>query len=147
MFSNHAKPGQESRHNLTYWRGQSYLGIGPGAHGRVKINGALHSTEQISSPENWLRAVEKQGHAIRKMEKLSKKTQIEELLLMGLRLTDGLDRRRFIENTGVKIEEAVSKRALTDLRNIGLIELDADGLRVTKNGLLKLNSVISELIL
>lgn len=145
--SNHAKPGQESRHNLTYWRGQSYLGIGPGAHGRVKINGALHSTEQISSPENWLRAVEKQGHATRKMERLPKKTQIEELLLMGLRLTDGLNRRRFIENTGVKIEEAVSKRALTDLRNIGLIELDADGLRVTKNGLLKLNSVISKLIL
>jgi oxygen-independent coproporphyrinogen-3 oxidase len=81
------------------------------------------------------------------MERLPKKTQIEELLLMGLRLTDGLDRRRFMENTGLKIEEAVSRKALTALRNIGLIELDANGLRVTKNGLLKLNSVISKLLL
>ncbi len=145
--SNHAKPGQESRHNLTYWRGQSYIGIGPGAHGRLAINGARHSTEQISSPENWLRAVESQGHGTRKMEKLTKKIQIEEILLMGLRLTNGVEHRNFIENTGLKLEEAVSKRALTDLRNMGLIELDADGLRATENGLLKLNSVITKLIL
>jgi len=144
--SNHAKHGQESRHNLAYWRGQNYLGIGPGAHGRIRINGALHSTEQISSPEKWLRAVENQGHATRKMESLPKKVQIEELLMMGLRLTNGLDRRSFRENTGVKLEDAISEEKLTYLQHLELIELDTDGLRATESGLLKLNSVITSLI-
>ena len=144
--SNHSNPGQESRHNLAYWRGQSYLGIGPGAHGRIKIDGALYSTEQISSPENWLKAVENHGHATRKIERLSRKIQIEELLIMGLRLTNGLDRSTFSNNTGLNLEEAISKNNLTRLQDRGLVELDADGLRVTENGLLKLNSIITNLL-
>lgn len=141
--SNHAAIGQESRHNLTYWRGGDYVGIGPGAHGRLTIDGKRLQTEQIPGPANWLSAVAEKGNATRLSTTVSDTEQIEEFLLMGLRLAAGIDRDLFARITGRALDDCIDQAQLPALEAAGLVVADAQGLRATAAGLQRLNAIIA----
>lgn len=104
--SNHARPGAEARHNLVYWRGGSYIGVGPGAHGRIDVNGTRTATATHRHPETWLAAVETDGHGVAEREPLATDAQGDEYLLMGLRLTEGLDLDAYAARAGTPLDEA-----------------------------------------
>lgn len=144
--SNYALSGQESRHNLLYWRGGDYVGIGPGAHGRLTVSGQRHRTEQVPLPANWLTAIQESAHTTRVFEALSDPEYIIERLMMGLRLSDGVDRQLFREQTGKDLEEFLNGPKVNALQGAGLIELDERGLRATADGILRLNAVIEALV-
>ena len=146
-ISSHAKLGAECRHNLIYWRGGNYVGVGPGAHGRIAHgDGAVFATHQIHDPANWLAAVEKSGHGTGKRIPLAPEKRREELLLSGLRLAEGIDRARFRAQTGADIADAVDRAALRRLEDGGFMVLDARALRATAAGLQRLNAVLASLI-
>jgi len=151
--SNHAKPGFESRHNITYWTGGDYIGIGPGAHGRLTAlsttqgaMGVTRATHQIADPARWLDAVNANGHATAKVRELSRYERREELVLSGLRLTDGLDAVRFTRQCGQDLMSTLNANAVLDLLNAGLIVVDERGLRATDQGRLILNAIIARLL-
>ncbi len=139
--SNHARPGAESRHNLTYWRYGDYAGIGPGAHGR---RGGL-ATVRRKKPENWLAAVDRNGHGLESEEPLAQRTRATEALLMGLRLTEGIDLKRIEALAGG--EPMIDLRALDRLAEHGLVECTGEQLRVTEAGALLLDAILAELVL
>lgn len=117
-ISNHAAAGEESRHNLLYWRYGEYAGIGPGAHGRILINGVRHATTTERNPEAWAGRVETYGTGINSSTKLSDAEQADEMLLMGLRLAEGLDLDRLEALTGL----APGQGAIDDLVATGHLE-------------------------
>ena len=117
-ISNHARPGQESRHNMLYWRYGAYAGAGPGAHGRLVRNGMRISTATERNPEAWAALVEKQGHGFIEHDELSRTEAADEMLLMGLRLTEGLDLDELAELGGV----TPSAPILAELVALGLLE-------------------------
>ncbi|MGO4851764.1 radical SAM family heme chaperone HemW [Phaeovulum sp. W22_SRMD_FR3] len=141
--SNHAKTGSESRHNLIYWRYGDYAGIGPGAHGRLTLNGNRWATDTPKAPLAWLRQVETQGHGEAPREAVPLKDQAAEYLMMGLRLSEGLDRPRYEALAGAPL----SPRALGELQDLGMILVDAERIRATADGRAVLNAVIRELML
>ncbi len=138
--SNHARPGEESRHNLTYWRYGDYLGVGPGAHGR-RLGTASFRRKK---PENFLTAVARNGHGIESEEALAPETQATEALLMGLRLDEGVDLAAISARTG--ISRLVDDAAVARLSSLGLIER-GDRLRVTPAGMILLDRVLAEILL
>ena len=140
--SNHARPGAQSRHNLTYWRYRDYAGIGPGAHGR---RGGT-ATVRHKKPENWLSAVARNGHGTESEEPLAPAMRMAEAMLMGLRLAEGIDLARVAALGACPIEAAVDLRALATLAGEGLIERTGDRLRATAAGMLVLNAVIAALV-
>jgi putative oxygen-independent coproporphyrinogen III oxidase len=139
--SNYARPGSESRHNLIYWRYGDYAGIGPGAHGRLTSNTARHATECISTPGAWLKAVHA-GQAENHRAVLSGKDQAEEYLMMGLRLSEGIDPARY-HLLGAR---PLSDAKIKDLRDLGMLTVQDDRLCATLNGRAVLNAVIRELM-
>ena len=139
--SNHAKPGAESRHNLIYWRYGDYLGIGPGAHGRITLGDQRYATEQYKMPTAWLERAEI-GKAEKPRNPLSQTDQANEYLLMGLRITEGVDIARIETLAGTSIDAA----ALSHLTELDLLNQSATHLRTTPRGRLLLNSVIAELL-
>jgi oxygen-independent coproporphyrinogen-3 oxidase len=141
--SNYAQNGQESRHNLVYWRGGDYVGIGPGAHGRLTLVDGCRRTEQIPSPAGWLAAVTTDGHATRVLADNPPADRADELLMMGLRLTDGIDRALFERITGAPLDRSLDLAKVSALTEAGLIEADARGLRATAAGIQRLNAVIA----
>jgi putative oxygen-independent coproporphyrinogen III oxidase len=145
-ISNHARPGGESRHNLTYWRYGDYAGIGPGAHGRLTLDGRKFATRQRRAPETWLAAVERHGHGGEERLLLAPKERRQEMLMMGLRLAEGVDRARFAAETGGAIETALDAQALADLAEGGFVVLDQQGLRATAAGRQRLNAVLAALL-
>jgi len=145
-ISNHARPGAECRHNLVYWQGGDYVGIGPGAHGRLTIEATRIATRQHRAPEAWLAAVEADGHATREHRALEPEERREELLLMGLRLGAGLSRERFRAALGQEIEQALDPARLQRLVEGGFLVVDAGGIRTTSEGRLRLNAVLSALL-
>ncbi|MBB42587.1 MAG: coproporphyrinogen III oxidase [Rhodospirillaceae bacterium] len=145
-ISNHAREGAESRHNLNCWQGADYVGIGPGAHGRITIDKTCYETEQISSPENWLNSVKKNGHGTRRYKPIPHHDRTEEIIMTGLRLTKGLERSRFEAQTRCELEQIFNPRTLKILLDNSLLELDEMGMRATKEGQLKLNTVIASLL-
>jgi putative oxygen-independent coproporphyrinogen III oxidase len=141
-ISNHARPGAECRHNLVYWRGDEYAGIGPGAHGRLDINGLRHATATEKRPEAWLMRVEANGHGLVIDDVLSSAERADEFLLMGLRLAEGIDPRRYAALAG----RALDPRRIALLREEGAIMVEADGrLRVTQAGFPVLDAVVADL--
>jgi len=136
--SNHARPGAESRHNLTYWTYGEYVGVGPGAHGRR----GGQATVRAKKPENWLRSVAERGHGIAEQTAVPPREAAMEALLMGLRLARGIDTVRFEQRTSVKLADAVRADAVSGLAAEGLLVMDTSGLRVTSAGRLVLNSII-----
>ncbi len=144
--SNHAAPGAWARHNLTYWRGGDYVGVGPGAHGRVATGRRVVATRQIRSPESWLAAVERRGHGGRESVRLGAGARAREALMMGLRLREGVPRARFQARTGRSLETALVPGRLNPLVDGGFIELDAVGLRATAAGWRVLDAVLADLV-
>ncbi|NTF06103.1 coproporphyrinogen III oxidase [Agrobacterium rubi] len=140
--SNHAIPGAESRHNLTYWRYGDYAGIGPGAHGRLTKGGAKLATATERHPETWLDAVERDGHGILDQEMLGVEEQSDELLLMGLRLREGVDLARWSDLSGRDLDPDKEDFLLQH----GFIErIGNSRLRCTPSGMLILDSVVADL--
>jgi putative oxygen-independent coproporphyrinogen III oxidase len=140
--SNHARPGAECRHNLIYWRYGEYVGVGPGAHGRLVIDGARVATATEKQPEGWLERVESHGHGIVVEETLSREEQADELLLMGLRLAEGIDPARFAATAGRPLDaDRIAELCAQDL-----LEIDGSGrLRVTPAGFPLLDAVVADL--
>ena len=134
-ISNHARLGEESRHNLTYWRYGDYLGVGPGAHGRRE--GV--ATARAKKPENWLTRIDRDAQGIELEETLTPDTQQREALVMGLRLDEGLPR--------TVTDPAVDQAAVAKLSNLGLIEQTPERLRVTPQGMLLLDAILAEVAL
>ncbi len=145
-ISNHARPGDECRHNLVYWQGGDYAGIGPGAHGRLTLAGRRVATRQHRAPEAWLAAVEAEGHATRERRALPAEERRDELLMMGLRLAAGIPRERFRAAAGCEIEDSIPPPRLRPLIEGGFLELDACGLRATPAGRQRLNAVLARLL-
>ncbi len=150
-ISNHARPGAESRHNLTYWRYGDYVGIGPGAHGRLTLRtknggGDKIATRQHRAPEAWLAAVEARGHATRTREPVAPADRAAEMLMMGLRLAEGVARQAIIAEAGVDIESITDPAALRRLVEGGYLVLDDAALRATPDGRQRLNAVLAALL-
>ena len=141
-ISNHARAGAECKHNLVYWRGEEYAGIGPGAHGRLDLDGVRHAVATEKRPEAWLMRVEANGHGVITDDRLNSEERADEFLLMGLRLAEGIDPERYAELSG----RALDPRRITLLREQGAIVVDANGrLRVTKSGFPVLDAVVADL--
>lgn len=144
--SNHARPGAACRHNLTYWRHGDYVGIGPGAHGRLSRNPGIAATRQHRAPEIWLQQVEAAGHATRTDDLLPPAVVQEEILLMGLRLVDGIERAWFRARTGLELEQVLDPGRRQRLIDGGFLVLDSAGLRATHAGRQRLNAVLAMLL-
>lgn len=145
-ISNHARPGAESRHNLTYWRYGDYAGIGPGAHGRLTIGGRKLGTRAHRAPEAWLERVEAQGHGAHPDIEITPAEQRDELLMMGLRLTEGVSRDRLRARLGADIDGLIAPARLARLLDAGYLTLDSESLRATAAGLQRLNAVLAQLL-
>jgi oxygen-independent coproporphyrinogen-3 oxidase len=145
-ISNYARPGGESRHNLTYWRYGDYVGIGPGAHGRLAINGEKHAFRQHRAPEAWLDAVERQGHATRTDLSIEPEERFAEMAMMGLRLREGLRRARIWEETGAPLERWIDWAALERLVQGGFLAIDDERLVATAAGRQRLDAVLAALL-
>jgi putative oxygen-independent coproporphyrinogen III oxidase len=140
-ISNHARPGAECRHNLVYWRYHEYAGIGPGAHGRLLVDGTRHATATEKRPEAWLMRVEANGHGVTADETLLRSEQADEFLLMGLRLAEGIDPQRYTALSGHTLDEG----RIAMLGGEGLIETVDGRLRVTRAGFPLLDAVVADL--
>ena len=144
-ISNHARPGSECRHNLAYWRYEDYVGIGPGAHGRLSRAGAKFATRQYRLPEKWLATVETEGTGLEETAAIDRETATEEMLMMGLRLVEGISRERLTQVSG-RDAETVLGRNLTPLIEGGFLTLDAERLAATPAGRQRLNAVLGSLL-
>lgn len=142
-ISNHARPGQESRHNLAYWRYRDYAGIGPGAHGRLTVDGEKHATRTHRAPEIWMQRVEAHGHGLQPFETVTQKQRGTEMLMMGLRLRDGVDIAALESETGAPFAQTVMPDRMAALESEGLVVYDGQRLTATPLGRKKLNAVIS----
>jgi putative oxygen-independent coproporphyrinogen III oxidase len=145
-ISNHARPGAACRHNLIYWRYQDYVGVGPGAHGRFAEGDAKRATRRASGPEAWLEAVERSGHGTAETTLVAGRDLVEEALMMGLRLADGIDRTVFASMTGADPVAALDEGRLASLVAAGYLEVDASHLKATPAGRQRLNAVLERLI-
>jgi oxygen-independent coproporphyrinogen-3 oxidase len=135
--SNHARDGAQSRHNLIYWRYGDYVGIGPGAHGRLTIDGQRYATEAPSNPKRWLEELRQLPNVA-----LTGEDQANEFLLMGLRLTEGVDLSRFQALSG----RSVAPDTLKNLSELGLLDQRDQRISVTEQGVSVLNGVLRELL-
>jgi len=145
-ISNHARRGGECRHNLVYWRYGDYLGIGPGAHGRLTLDGQKHALRNRRAPETWLAAIEGGAAACEEDLVLAPDERRAELLMMGLRLAEGVSRARFCAETGRDIEASLEPARLAQLIEGAFLVLDEKGLRATAAGRQRLNAVLAALL-
>lgn len=141
-ISNHARPGAESRHNLTYWRYHDYAGIGPGAHGRR--TGV--ATQRRRKPENWIEAVARNGHGIEQEDALASRERAIEAMLMGLRLAEGIDLDRIATLGGQPINQLADGPAIERLAAQGLLERTGTRLRATDAGMPVLNAILGDIV-
>lgn len=141
-ISNHAVPGQESRHNLLYWRYGEYAGIGPGAHGRLLVNHQRHATATEKLPFEWLRRVNEVGHGMTTDDVLTWEEQGDEFLVMGLRLKEGISPARFMSISG----RGIADKQIEALKGYGFVETLPNGnIRVTEKGFPVLDAVVADL--
>lgn len=145
-ISNYARPGHESRHNIGYWRYADYAGIGPGAHGRLDLDGRIHATRRHRAPEVWFQQVRRIGNGMGSDEILDAAQTGPEALLMGLRMHEGIDLGRFRTRTGFGVESFVDAAILSECITEGYLTLGGNRLRATKQGLLRLNAVLDRLL-
>ena len=141
-ISNHARAGAQCRHNLVYWRGDDYAGIGPGAHGRLEQDGRRYATATEKRPESWLIRVESLGHGIIVDDVLTREERADEYLLMGLRLAEGIDPKRYAAISGRPLDD----KRIAILRAEGAVETTSAGhLRVTQAAFPILDAVVADL--
>jgi putative oxygen-independent coproporphyrinogen III oxidase len=143
-ISNHARPGGECRHNLAYWRYEDYLGVGPGAHGRVTRGAGKIATQQRRAPEAWLGAIEA-GAGMAEATEIPRETALEEMLMMGLRLVEGVPLTRLEATVGRDVERLFGA-ALSRLIEGGFLTLDDQRLAATAAGRQRLNAVLAALL-
>lgn len=139
--SNHARSGAESRHNMIYWTGGDWAGIGPGAHGRICVDGRRYAVETTLAPQKWLTGVEKDGNGENLFDALNDTEIVEELVIMGLRLREGIDLQRLAQ-----IGWRPSLEAITELEGLGYVSMSDTRLAVTAAGRPLLNSIINRLL-
>ncbi|MEO0329168.1 MAG: radical SAM family heme chaperone HemW [Pseudomonadota bacterium] len=141
-ISNHAKPGAQCQHNLVYWRGQDYAGIGPGAHGRLTISKGRVATATQPNPEKWWQAANVDGHGLTELEVLSPEEHADELMIMGLRLAEGFDPIRYEAVSGKSLNE----KEVSFLQEMEMVSFTDNGLmRVTPKGFLLLDAIVADL--
>jgi oxygen-independent coproporphyrinogen-3 oxidase len=141
-ISNHAKPGSESRHNLLYWRYQDYAGVGPGAHGRLRLGEKRIATSTIRLPERWREAVIKGENSFADFTLVGDDDAAREHLLMNLRLSEGVDLAAYQSRWGTRPSSA----KLTPLLEEGLLRQDGEVINATAKGRLVLNAVIAQIL-
>lgn len=146
-ISNYARPGAESRHNLTYWRYQDYIGIGPGAHGRLTLNEGLTATRRHRAPEIWAERVEQRGSGSAEECTLSPEERGREALLMGLRLREGISLDWFTARTGRDLRDCVDAVILEAALEEGYLTLDRARLVATDEGRVRLEALLGALVL
>ncbi|WP_339076754.1 radical SAM family heme chaperone HemW [Acetobacter sp. AC2005] len=145
--SNYAKPGSESRHNLTYWHYGDYLGIGPGAHGRITLDGQLYATRRHRAPEPWAELVESTGSGQTSQEPLVPQERAREMLLMGLRLQEGIALSHFQARTGLQLTETLDPVILAAALEEGYLVQTPTHLYATEEGRLRLEALLHALVL
>ena len=145
-ISNYARPGQESRHNLAYWRYRDYAGIGPGAHGRVTVGGSLRATRRHRAPESWAERVERSGHGLTADYPVAAEERAREALLMGLRLAEGVGLTWFATRTGRRLEQSVNAEVLSRCIEEGYLTMTPDRLSATREGRIRLDSLLAALV-
>jgi oxygen-independent coproporphyrinogen-3 oxidase len=145
-ISNHARPGAECRHNLVYWRYEDYVGVGPGAHGRLTLAGRKLATRQERAPETWIAGVRARGHATAESREITPRDAAEEALMMGLRLAEGIGAERFRAQTGIALDAILDQARLPALVDGGFVIRDGGGLRATAHGLRVLNTLTAQLL-
>ncbi len=145
-ISNYARKNFECQHNLVYWQGGDYLGIGAGAHSRIYLEGEAKRSAitMLHEPLMWLRKVEESGAGIQKLEKISAQELVEELILMGLRLRDGVEDEIFIQHFGKKLNEILNFKNLQKLENQGLIKIAQSSIKIPDQSRLLTNSIIEK---
>ena len=141
-ISNHAKPGQQSQHNISYWKYRDYAGIGPGAHGRRQHM----ATERHKKPENYLAAVQRNQHGLKVEQRLSPETRAAEALMMGLRLAEGIDLDKLESKTGLSQEQLIDTRELASLIELGFVSQSGNQLLVKPKGMPLLDAILPRLI-
>lgn len=141
-ISNHARPGSASRHNLSYWRYDDYIGIGPGAHGRR----LKHATQRHKKPENFVSAIQRNTHGIVSEEPLDGATRATEALLVGLRLAEGVDVQRLAAKTGISSDRLLDMAAVDRISSLGLISRHNDHVTVTQQGMPLLDAILPEIV-
>ena len=162
--SNYARPGSESRHNLTYWRYGDYAGIGPGAHGRLTLpaslpgkpefgaarghedNVSIVATRRHRAPEVWAERVERGGHGMVQESRLEQTERAREMLLMGLRLTEGIDVARFADRTGISLGDAIDKDVLQQALGEDYLTWQRNRLVALPAGRLRLDALLAALV-
>ena len=144
--SNYARPGEESRHNLTYWRYLDYAGIGPGAHGRVTLAGSLYAMRRHRAPEVWADRVEQNGDGLTLKEQVPPEERAREALLMGLRLTEGIDLHRFAQRTGQTLDASVDMEILQQCLQAGYLQHTPQSVRATPQGRIRLDALLAALV-
>lgn len=144
--SNHARAGKESTHNLTYWRYTDYVGIGPGAHGRLTIDGRKQATRGHRAPDIWLEKVATQGHGAHDFEALDRRDRFVECLMMGMRLAEGVPVARLEEEGGASFANLIAPAKINAMKAEGLLSYDGETIRATKEGLQRLNGVLGYLL-
>lgn len=145
--SNYAAPSAESRHNLAYWRYQDYAGIGPGAHGRLLTEGQLLATRRHRAPEPWADRVERQGHGSTEETRIAPEDRAREMLLMGLRLTEGIDLARFHARTGLALDATIDPDILARALDENYLTRTETTLAATPEGRKRLDSLLAALVL
>lgn len=145
-ISNHAKLGDESRHNLVYWKYRDYAGIGPGAHGRLTLNGEKFATRAHRAPEKWLELVAAQNHGAHPFEAIDQAQRAREMLMMGLRLSEGVDIQAFRAEVGGELSSFINHDRTKLMEQEGFIEQTATSFRATPAGRQRLNTLLSALV-
>lgn len=145
-ISNYAKKNQQCRHNLVYWQGGDYLGIGAGAHSRIYLaqDVARSAITMLYDPMSWLKKVEEFGCGIQKQEKILQKELLEELILMGLRLSEGISDEIFLHHFGKKLNEILDFKNLQKLADQGLITLSKNNITIPRQAMLLTNAIIEK---
>ena len=145
--SNHERGGDACRHNLAYWRYDDYVGIGPGAHGRIEpVEGGRQAVRQHAGPETWLAAVERAGHGTAERRAIGASEQAREMLMMGLRLAEGVSEAHLKQRTGCDPDRAIDRAGLARLVAAGYVERRGGRLRATAEGRPLLNSLLAEML-
>ena len=146
-ISNHAADGAACRHNLTYWRGGDYVGVGPGAHGRITFDGSTHAVTQLKAPALWLKRVNALGHGTQEEDTLPVRLRAEELVMVGLRIAEGIDKARFARLTRRPLTEIIKSDAVARLVADGFLTDSATHLAATPKGRMALNGVLRALLI
>lgn len=145
-ISNHARAGEESRHNLVYWRYGDYAGIGPGAHGRLTLGGVKYATRAHRAPEIWLGRVQKDGHGAHPPEIIPRGERLTEALMMGLRLAEGISLARLDDEYGASWRDAIDPDKIRTLAAENMLVLTADRMQATAAGRQRLNALVAYLL-